>query len=108
LRANAEGRGSLDSPDDLAFRPADYRAIIIKAATHEVLTTVEVEGQTVDGKWVALVPATDLTKLQRVNAGLLLPLTGEYGDKVFKRIRLNWKAAGSEPLVLEHIAFYVH
>ncbi|MGO8756342.1 MAG: hypothetical protein ACLQHK_14090 [Gallionellaceae bacterium] len=106
LRANAAGLGTLESPDDLAFRPADYRAIIFKADTPEALTTIEVDGQLADGKWITLIPPASAAALQRVNAGLLLPLTGEHGDTQFMRIRLEWKAAGSEPLVLEHIAFY--
>jgi hypothetical protein len=106
LRANADGQGSLESPDDLAFRPADYSTIVIKAATPETLLTVGVEGRMADGKWITLLPATGLANLRRVSAGLLLPLTGTYGVEEFRRIRLNWEAAGSKPLVLQRIAFY--
>lgn len=106
LRANAENRGSLESPDDLSFRPTDYRAIIIKAVMPEALASLEVEGQMADGKWIPLMPATGVASLQRVKAGLLLPLAGEHSDKEFRRIRLNWKTDGSGPLALEHIAFY--
>ena len=108
LRAAQDSQGSLESPDDLAFKPAGYRAIIIKAAEPGVMAAVGVEGQTSDGKWITLVASTDLARLQRVGAGLMLPLTGVYGDTEFRRIRLNWKAAGSEPLVLERIALYAH
>lgn len=106
LRTNAEGQGSLESPDDLDFRPAEYRAIIIKVAMPEILTSIEVDGQRVDGKWDTLIPATGLTGLQRVNSGLLLPLAGEPDGTEFRRIRLKWNTAGSEPLVLESVAFY--
>ena len=106
LRAAQDSQGSLESPDDLAFKPAGYQAIIIKATKFEVMIAVGVEGQLQDGKWVTLLATTDLARLQRVSAGLMLPLTWVYSDTEFRRIRLNWKAAGSEPLVLEHIAFY--
>ncbi|OGT03414.1 MAG: hypothetical protein A3F73_12625 [Gallionellales bacterium RIFCSPLOWO2_12_FULL_59_22] len=105
LRSAPGSQGSLESPDDMAFRPAAYQAIIIKAAKPEALAAVGVEGQTPEGKWDSLLPLTDLAKLQRVGAGLLLPLAP--GDTEYRRIRLNWKAADSEPLVLEHVAFYV-
>jgi hypothetical protein len=61
-----------------------------------------------DGKWITLLPATGLANLRRVSAGLLLPLAGTYGVEEFRRIRLNWEAAGSNPLVLQRIAFYAH
>ena len=93
LRVNAEGHGSLESPDDLAFRPTDYRAIIIKAAIPEALASLDVEGQMVDGKWITLIPATGLDKLQRVNAGLLLPLTG--GSLVVRSETLQLLQEGS-------------
>lgn len=107
LHADANGKGTLESPDDLAFRPADFRAIIVKVASPDVLTTVGVEAQTADGKWIALVPATDFPKLSRVSAGLLLPLAGTYGDTEFKRIRLNFAVSNHKPIGLERIALYV-
>lgn len=108
LKAGPSLLGSLESPDDMAFRPAEYQAIVIKATEPEAMAAIGLSGQTSEGEWVNLFAMTDLTKLQRVKAGLLLPLTGEYGDSVFRRIRLNWKAVGNDPLVLEHIAFYAH
>jgi hypothetical protein len=99
-------QGSLESPDDLAFQPANFQAIIIKITEPETVTEIGVEGQMSNGEWVTLVAATDLSKLQRVSAGLMLPLAGRYAEAEFKRIRFNWKAAGGKPMILERIAFY--
>ena len=99
-------QGSLESPDDIAFQPASYQAIIIKITEPETVTEVGVEGQTANGEWVTLVATTDLSRLQRVSAGLMLPLAGQYAYAEFKRIRFTWKAAGGKPMILERIAFY--
>ena len=100
----AEAGQSILAPlRELGTPLADYSAIIIKAATPEALLTVGVDGQMADGKWITLLSAAGLTNLQRVSAGLLLPLTGTYGDAEFRRIRLNWKAAGSKSLVLQQV-----
>lgn len=99
-------QGLLESPDDIAFQPASYQAIVLKITEPEVITEIGVEGQMSNGEWVTLVTATNLSKLQRVSAGLMLPLTSQYADTEFKRIRFNWKAAGSKPMILERIAFY--
>ncbi len=106
LTAAADGQGSLESPEDLGFKPANYSAIIVKAGTPEVLRSIEVQGQRPDGRWAVLIPATDASKLKQVNAGWLLPVAGTYADTEFKRIRLNWKAMENKPLALERIAFY--
>lgn len=77
LHGNADGQVSLESPDDLAFKLADYSAIIFKAAMPKMLSTVSVEGQTTDGKWIPLFPETSLANLRLVKAGSLLPLIAE-------------------------------
>ncbi|BBJ23408.1 hypothetical protein [Candidatus Nitrotoga sp. AM1P] len=107
LHGNADGQVSLESPDDLAFKLANYSAIIFKAATPKMLSTVSVEGQTADGKWIPLFPETSLANLQLVKAGSLLPLMAEHDNAEFRRIRLNWKTNDKSPLVLERIAFYI-
>ena len=107
LHGNADGQVSLESPDDLAFKLADYSAIIFKVATPNMLSTVSVEGQTADGKWRPLLPETSLANLQLVKAGSLLPLMAERDNVEFRRIRLNWKTNDKSPLVLERIAFYI-
>lgn len=107
LRAGSSGAGMLESPDDLAFKPADYRGIVIKAATSAALSEIGVDGQTAEGKWVALLASADPAKLTRVSAGLMLPLGAAPADTEFKRIRLHWKTQDNKPLVLERIAFYV-
>ena len=108
LRTAPGLQGSLESPDDMAFNPAAYQSIVIKATKPEAMTEVGVDVQTSDGKWATLLAMTDLAKLQRVSAGLVLPLSGMHGGTEYRRVRLNWKAAGSDPLVLEHVAFYAH
>lgn len=99
-------QGSLESPDDIAFQPANFQAIVIKITEPETVTEVGVDGQTANGEWVTLVATTDLSRLQRVSAGLMLPLAGQYADAEFKRIRFTWKTAGGKPMILERIAFY--
>jgi hypothetical protein len=107
LRVGANGRGSLMSPDDLAFRTKDYRAIVVKIDAAESLEALAVDGQTANGKWSPLIPATAVSKLEKVNAGLLLPLPDLQGNVEFKRIRLNWKTKKDSSIVLQRIAFYV-
>ena len=109
LRAGADGQGTLESPGELAFKAVDYRAIIVKVAAPEALTSIGVEGQTADGKWIALLPDTEVAKLARVSSGLLLPLEGMRGEgnAEFQRVRLNWKTDGNKPLILNRVAFYV-
>lgn len=99
-------QGSLESPDDIAFKPASYQAIIIKITEPEAIKEIGMEGQMPDGEWVTLVATTELSKLQRVSAGLMLPLASQYADTEFKRIRLTWKAIGKKPMILERIALY--
>lgn len=45
LRTNSDGYGALESPDDLSFHLADYRAIIVKARDSRVLQSIRVESQ---------------------------------------------------------------
>ncbi|RFC36170.1 MAG: hypothetical protein DID92_2727743730 [Candidatus Nitrotoga sp. SPKER] len=106
LHGNGDSQVSLESPDDLAFKLTDYSAIIFKAVTPKMLSTISVEGQTTDGKWIPLFPETSLTNVQLVTAGSLLPLMTERSNAEFRRIRLNWKINDKSPLVLERIAFY--
>jgi hypothetical protein len=109
VRAGADGKGTLESPGELAFKPADFRAIIVKVAAPETLTSIGVEGQAANGKWMALLPETEVTKLARVSSGWLLPLEGMRGEgnTEFQRVRLNWKTDGNKPLILQRVAFYV-
>jgi len=99
-------QGFLESPDDIVFQPASYQAIVIKITDPEAVKEIGVEGQTSNGEWITLVATTDVSSLQRVSAGLMLPLASQYGDAEFKRIRLTWKAAGGKPMILERIALY--
>lgn len=106
LRTNSDGYGALESPDDLSFRPADYRAIIIKARDSGALQSIRVEAQRENGEWLQILPMTEAAKLQQVKGGMLLPLSGPGTDTEFQRIRLIWKTSSAVPLELERIAFY--
>lgn len=108
LLAGPDGKGGLESPLDLAFRPADYRAIILRATSGEDMKSFGVDGQTADGSWVPIVAPTEVAKLARVSAGIALPIEAASGDREFARIRLIWRTAvAGQPLILKGVAFDV-
>lgn len=106
LKANADGKGALESPVDLAFKPHDYPSMVIKTDSAGALSTISIEAETVDGRWISLVPPTTVTSFSQGNAGLVIPLLGAHENTEFSRVRLSWSANTGHPLVLEHIALY--
>jgi hypothetical protein len=107
LQGNSQGNGSLESPDDIWFRPGEYHAILVKIdAPEKSIGTIAIEGQAINGKWEDIVQKSQFSELTHSNAGYVFLLGEKSGNSEYRKIRLNWTGTRRKAFILKHIAFY--
>jgi hypothetical protein len=104
VRSNSPDGGSIESPGELAFRPRDYRALVLQTDAPPDTTRIAVHGQEADGKWVALIPQQTLSSAPSTRAGRLLeiPMT----EAQFVRLRIAWAGNNPPAFAIRQIALY--
>jgi hypothetical protein len=95
--------GWIESPGELAFRPRDYRALVLQTDAPPQ-ARISVSAQQSDGQWVRLVEEVPLANAQDTPAGKVLELPGI--ETQFARLRITWAAAGHPELTIRQIALY--
>ncbi len=105
VRSNSgDGGGAIESPGELAFRPRDYRAMVLQTDALPETTRIAVEGQGADGKWITLIAETRLSTAPDTRAGRVLAIP--MMENEFVRLRIAWATETHPEFGIRQIALY--